>query len=621
MVAGTLALAGLFVHAPRCDADFIFGEPTKIPNVSVPGAGGPQISRDGLEFYFTRDSDEDCQDLWIARRSSVGEEWSTPVRLEPPVNSPYPVGGPCLSPDGLELYFSDGMPMQYEAMGCVPDPSGYGGGDIWVTRRATNDSAWDDPINLGPPVNTSNYEDHPCLTSDGLTLFFTSDRSGSATLWMASRPAIDAPWGQPQRLGPPIDMWMFESTPFMSPDGLSLYFSYGGWKPDIHVSKRTSVTAPWGPPVRFEPVNSPEAEYHLSFAEGDPMLYFTRGTGFIGNYDVWQVEAIPIADFNDDKVVDVADMSSLLEHWGQKNSLYDIGPRPLGDGRVDGEDLTVFCEQIAYDETVPTPGYGEKDVAAFAGLRWTASPSAQAYDVYLGTSLAEVDSASRMDPMGALVSMDQSANTYDVEGPLDFGQTYYWRVDEVNSLSHPSIIKGMTWHFTTEAAPGPIDKVLAMASSAEVGAGPEHTIDRSGLSSDDLHDIATGTMWLSAAGGPQPTWIQYDFDTCYPLDAMWVWNYNSQFEKVLGMGCKEVTIEYSDDGTTWTTLDDVQLARATSQSDYLYNTVVHFDGVVARSVRLTIRSNWGGMSPQYGLSEVRFFYLAPETKEGQSTSH
>ena len=34
-----------------------------------------------------------------------------------------------------------------------------------------------------------------------------------------------------------------------------------------------------------------------------------------------------------------------------------------------------------------------------------------------------------------------------------------------------------------------------------------------------------------------------------------------------------------------------------------------FGGVVAKYVRLTINSNWGGMLAQYGLSEVRFLYL------------
>jgi hypothetical protein len=87
-----------------------------------------------------------------------------------------------------------------------------------------------------------------------------------------------------------------------------------------------------------------------------------------------------------------------------------------------------------------------------------------------------------------------------------------------------------------------------------------------------------------------------------------VWNYNVQFELVLGFGLKDVTVQYSLDGVEWTSLGDVEFAQATAAATYAANTAVDLQGVAARYVRLTVNSGWGLMG-QYGLSEVRFLYV------------
>jgi len=77
------------------------------------------------------------------------------------------------------------------------------------------------------------------------------------------------------------------------------------------------------------------------------------------------------------------------------------------------------------------------------------------------------------------------------------------------------------------------------------------------LDDDDLHSTVDTDMWLSAEDGPQPTWIQYEFDKAYKLHEMWVWNHNTGFEYVLGFGLKDVTVKYSTNGTDWTELAGV----------------------------------------------------------------
>jgi len=59
----------------------------------------------------------------------------------------------------------------------------------------------------------------------------------------------------------------------------------------------------------------------------------------------------------------------------------------------------------------------------------------------------------------------------------------------------------------------------------------------------------------------------------------------------------------------------VEFAQATGTPDYEHNTTVDFGGAAAKYIRLTANSNWGGILPQYGLSEVRFFYIPVWARE------
>jgi len=130
-------------------------------------------------------------------------------------------------------------------------------------------------------------------------------------------------------------------------------------------------------------------------------------------------------------------------------------------------------------------------------------------------------------------------------------------------------------------------------------------------------------MWLSNFSGPQPTWIQFEFDRVYKLREMWVWNQNQQIENAIGYVFKDVSVEYSADGISFTPLGaGTEFARAPGAPGYAHNTTVDFGGVTAKYVRLTPNSNWGGFVPQYGLSEVRFLYIpvvARDPKPGSGT--
>ncbi len=262
------------------------------------------------------------------------------------------------------------------------------------------------------------------------------------------------------------------------------------------------------------------------------------------------------------------------------------------------------------------PADGATDISRDVTLLWTPVESAIQRDVYFGAAFEDVNNADRAHPTGVLLSRAQTATTFN-PGRLEFGTTYYWRIDEVNSAPDGTIFKGDTWSFTTEPVAYPIagGKIFVSASSSASGQGPENTVNGSGLTGD-LHSDGLATMWLSATGATGPAWIQYEFDKVYKLAEMWVWNHNGSLERAVGLGCKSVSVEYSVNGTDYTAVGTNQeFARASGKVGYAHNTVVDLGGIAAKYVRLTITSNWGSVLTQYGLSEVRFFSVPVLARE------
>jgi len=286
-----------------------------------------------------------------------------------------------------------------------------------------------------------------------------------------------------------------------------------------------------------------------------------------------------------------------------------------GDGlRVNSLALTGMGPKTL--ATVPLPENGSTDVLRDVELSWRAGERAVSHDVYLGTVLDDVNEASAADPRGVLVSQGQTDTSY-AAGILDFGQTYYWRVDEVNGAPDNTVFKGQLWSFEVEPFSLPVTNITATASSShDEDMVPARTIDGSGLDELDLHSNEAKDMWLSGMGDPVPS-IQYEFDVPYKLHELWVWNSNQGIESFVGLGAKDVTIEISTNGTDWIQLEDVPpFAQAPGKMGYAHNTVIDLGGVVAQHVKLTINAGHG-MLPQYGLSEVRFFYIPTQPREPQ----
>src|SRR2546425_5346185 len=259
---------------------------------------GPAISPDGLSLYFTsnRTGGVGGFDMYVSQRASVDGPWGSPVNIAA-LNTTFDEGNPAFSRDGRFLFFQSKR------------PGGLGGIDIWVAQRNNihDDFSWQPAVNLGSSVNSADddngptyfdeddargarqlyfgstrpglgaadiyvsnqmadgsfaaatlvtelsgalNENRPSIRRDGLEIFFQSNRTGSngtaADLWVAKRANTLAAWSTPVNLGDTINTASVEQNPYLSSDGLTLFFSsdrpggFGGL--DLYMSARTTPT-------------------------------------------------------------------------------------------------------------------------------------------------------------------------------------------------------------------------------------------------------------------------------------------------------------------------------------------------------------------------------------------
>ena len=454
----------------------------------------------------------------------------------------------------------------YDSSGNGNDGTIIGGGSQWVVGH------------IGGALNLSGGD---YVTMDGLGNDIT-DNDCTYSGWVKTTVTADTYWFSCNTSGRGnVALWGIDAS------GVALMYD-GGKK-----SRSTTI------------IN--DGQWHL--------LTFTRegtlGTTYVDGFAENTYTTTAAFNFSPD------DLWSLGQEWdggGASNFLTGV----IDDARFYDRPLTEADVQQLFKKTgtafYPKPDDGQTDVPRDVVLTWEAGEFAAATDghtVYLSESFNDVN-----DGIGGIA---QSATSYDL-GRLEFGTTYYWRVDEVNAPPDSTVYAGEVWSFTTEPVGYPVENITATASSSSsTEEGPENTINGSGLDDNDLHSTDSTDMWLS--GDEQNAWIEYELDKVHKLHEMLAWNSNQPVESLVGLGIKAATVEYSVDGNDWTALVDApEFSRAPGAEGYAANTTVDFAGAAAKYVKITANSNWGGILTQFGLSEVRFFSLPVWPREPDPVS-
>ena len=142
-----------------------WAEPIPVNIPSRPSLGGGwrvSVTRDETLYMRMRDSILNT-DMDIYQVRKVNGSYSEPERLDDNVNSPYMDLGAFIDPDESYIIFGSNR------------PGGYGNDDLYISFKQSDDS-WTPAVNMGETVNSSASEGSPYVSSDGLYLFFLSNR-------------------------------------------------------------------------------------------------------------------------------------------------------------------------------------------------------------------------------------------------------------------------------------------------------------------------------------------------------------------------------------------------------------------------------------------------------------
>ncbi len=249
---------------------------------------GPKINSDRPDYapfmhpsdsvlIFTSRRDEEIviddinerknEDLYFVEKGFIDGTWSYAQRFSGIINSQYNEGSATLSPDGRTLYFTR-----------CDEPNSYGSCDIYVADFIGGD--WTNIRNIGPNVNSAEWDSHPNITPDGKSLYFTSNRKGGfgkSDLYLTHR-LEDGTWTKAENLGPTINTIEDEVTPFFHQVNQTLYFSSTGHLKNLggyDIYKSRWLEDHYENPKNVGPlVNSAANEYYFSIDGKGTRLFY-----------------------------------------------------------------------------------------------------------------------------------------------------------------------------------------------------------------------------------------------------------------------------------------------------------------------------------------------------------
>ena len=183
----------------KIDRNGNWGQPTPMgaPINSAQNEGTMCFDSRGKTLWFTRCPSEPNMQLGcdIFMATEKGDSWNEPKRLELKDHDSTNVGHPCVSPDGKTLIFASNM------------AGGFGGVDLWMSTYDKRSDSWSLPVNLGAGINTAQNDMFPTWGPNG-ELFYASNGlvgMGGLDIYKATRVGEEMKWENPTNLGYPMN--------------------------------------------------------------------------------------------------------------------------------------------------------------------------------------------------------------------------------------------------------------------------------------------------------------------------------------------------------------------------------------------------------------------------------
>lgn len=267
-------------------------KPEPVWQVNSPSSElAPVITPDGKTLYFTRDGhpenigQDKQQDVWYSEIDNNGN-FEIPKNIGHPINNQYNNFAISVTPDNNSLLLGN---IYRWNQGPLPGLS--------ISNRVANGWGFPEKLDIKEYQSKSPYISSS-LGSDGKTLLLSivsEPTYGEHDLYVSFLSA-DGTWTKPMNLGPTINTPCSEQSPFLAPDGVTLYFSGNGYpgfgKNDIFVTRRLDNTwTNWSEPMNIGPlVNTPEWDAYFTTTAAGDYAYFVTSDGKAGNEDIYRIK-------------------------------------------------------------------------------------------------------------------------------------------------------------------------------------------------------------------------------------------------------------------------------------------------------------------------------------------
>lgn len=262
-----------------------FNQPVVIAEVSDPLTDDdPSITGDGLELYFASErggSATGYADIYVATRTTIFDPWSAPMPVAQ-LNSTDEDQSPGITADGLTIYFSSRRPTALISGGSA---------NTWVSTRPDRTSPWSTPQLVFEVSSTfDEFEPQPDASNTHL-VFYRQINSTDRDIFISTRTTSVMPWATPVPI-PEINTMGIERSPFLTADGLTIWFSSDrasgtAGSNDIYVATRTSPDTVFGTPAPENELNSPQDDDDPSLSADSRIIVFTRATPTNG-YEIYE---------------------------------------------------------------------------------------------------------------------------------------------------------------------------------------------------------------------------------------------------------------------------------------------------------------------------------------------
>jgi len=260
----------------------------------------PTISPDGKRLFFICEdhpentkyrSVSNSQDIWYSERDSLGK-WQDAQHLGYPLNTMQYNAVYWISPDNNRILIRGAF-----------INGAYDGKGISLCYRKKSGN-WSEP-NMLIIKNYFSYDrglqSGASMLNDGKTLllYMTPERGGKDNDLFVCFLQGDGTWSEPKSLGKKINLPDYdEMTPYMASDGVTLYFSSnrpgGLGNNDIYMTKRLDKTwQKWSDPVNLgSPINTPDWDAFFTLDAGGEYAYLTTNLNTLGESDIVQVKLL-----------------------------------------------------------------------------------------------------------------------------------------------------------------------------------------------------------------------------------------------------------------------------------------------------------------------------------------